>query len=149
MPTLRTEIDIDAPRFAVWDALVRKEEWHRWNTFLFDCDASRPIQQGRDIVVSLRRLEDDAETEFQPRVVVMQPNRCLCWMAKVPGLKSEHLFELEDVGKNRTRYRHRQRMTGVLSRVFLPFIRHDERAGMRRMTRQMKRYVERYYQQAW
>jgi len=149
MPTLHAEIDIDAPRFAVWDALIRKEEWYRWNTFLFDCDASRPMQQGRDILVALRRREGDAEMEFQPRVVVMQTNRCLRWMAKVPGLKSEYLFELEDVGTNRTRYRHQQRMTGAFSRVFLPFIRQDERAGMGRMTWQMKRYVEEYYRRFW
>ena len=145
MPSLYSEVTIDAPRFAVWDALIRKEEWHRWNTFLYDCDPSCPIRSGRDIFLALRRLEGEDETEFQPRILVVQPNRCLRWRAKVPGFRSEHVFELEDIGPNRTKYIHQERMSGMLSRVFLPFIRRDEREGMRRMTRQLKRYVEQDY----
>lgn len=149
MPSLHAEIDINAPRFAVWDALIRKEEWHRWNTFLYDCDPALPMRQGGEIVVSLRRLEGDEETEFQPKIILMQPDRCLRWMAKVPGFKSEHVFELENIGPNRTRYIHRERLSGMLSRVFLPFIRQDEKTGMYRMTRQLKRYVEHHYRRDW
>ncbi|MGF1570190.1 MAG: SRPBCC family protein [Nodosilinea sp.] len=145
MPSLYTEITINAPRFAVWDALVRKEEWHRWNTFLYDCDPNLPIRQGGEIFLALRRLEGEDETEFQPRVLMVQPNRSLRWMSRVPGFISEHVFELEGVGPNRTKYIHQERVSGLLSRVFLPFIRRDEKEGLRRMTQQIKRYVEHHY----
>lgn len=146
MPSFYTEIDINASREAVWDALIHKEEWYRWNTFLYDMDPKLPFRQGRQVLLSLRRLEGEEETEFQPVVTLLQPNRCLRWLAKAPGLKTEHLFELADLGPNRTQYIHQERISGVFSPVFWPFIRHDEKQGLRRMARQIKRYVEnRYY----
>ncbi|MEO1068289.1 MAG: SRPBCC domain-containing protein [Cyanobacteria bacterium J06638_6] len=119
MPSLYSEVTINAPRFAVWDALVRKEEWHRWNTFLYDCDPNRPIRPGGELFLALRRVEGEDETEFQPRVLTVQKNCCLRWIAKGPGFKSEHVFELKDVGPNRTKYIHQERISGFLSQVFL------------------------------
>lgn len=149
MPSFYAEIDINAPRFEVWDALVHKEEWHRWNTFLFDVDPARQFRPGGRVLLALRRVEGEEETEFQPRITLMQPDRCLRWISKVPGLRSEHVFELEALGPNRTRYIHQERISGVLARFFLPFIRKDERHGLQRMSRQLKRYVERRYRQSY
>lgn len=142
MPTLYTDIEINAPRSLVWEALIRKDEWRRWNTFLFDGDPALPISQGQEIFLSVRRLEDDEPTDFQPLVTVVQPEVCLRWIAQMPGFKSEQVFELQTLGSNRTIYIHRERFKGILSRVFLPFIRDDERQGIRRMARQLKRYIE-------
>ncbi|MGB3137129.1 MAG: SRPBCC domain-containing protein [Nodosilinea sp.] len=149
MPSLYSEVIISAPRAAVWDALVRKEEWHRWNTFLYDCDPNLPMRQGGEIFLSLRRREGEDETEFQPRLLLVRPNYCLRWLAKGPGFRSEHVFELEDVGPNRTKYIHQERISGVLSRLFLPFIRRDEKEGIRRMARQIKHYTEYHYRKQW
>lgn len=142
MPTLRTEIEINAPRETVWEALVRKDEWRRWNTFLFDADPALSLQQGRTIFVSVRRLEDDEFTDFEPLITLMQPETCLRWVAKMPGFKSESSFEMQDLSPTRTLYTHQQRFKGILSNLFLPFIRRDEKQGMKRMARQLKRYVE-------
>ena len=142
MPTLHTEIEINAPRQTVWETLVRKDEWRRWNTFLFDGDPALPIRQGQTIFLSIRRLEEDEFTDFEPLVTLVQPQVCLQWVAKMPGFESVHTFELQDLGPNRTRYTHQERFQGVLSKVFLPFIRQDEKQGLRRMTRQLKRHLE-------
>ena len=143
MPTLRTQIEINAPRHIVWDALMRKDEWRRWNTFLFDADPALPIRQGQDIFLSVRRLEDDEFTDFEPLVTLVQPETCLRWIARMPGFKSEQTFELQSLGPNRTVYMHCERFKGLLANVFLPFIRQDEKQGIQRMARQLKRYVER------
>jgi hypothetical protein len=149
MPSFHSEITIDVPRFAVWDALVRKEEWHRWNTFLYDGDPALPIRQGKTVTLALRRREDEESTEFQARILVLQPNHCLRWVARAPGFRSEHLFDLEEVGANRTRYIHQERLSGLLARLVLPLVRQDEKQGMRRMTQQLKRYVEHHYYRQW
>lgn len=149
MASLYSAITIDAPRFAVWDALIRKEEWHRWNTFLYDCDPSRPIYQGREVALALCRLEGEAGTEFQPRILVVQPNHCLQWIFRGPGFSSEHVFELQDVGPNRTQYVHQERLSGWFSKLSMPFIRQDEKTGMRRMSYQLKRYVESGFHHQW
>jgi hypothetical protein len=142
MPTLHTKIEINAPRQVVWDVLVRKDEWRRWNTFLFDGDPALPIRQGQSVFLSIRRLEDDEPTDFEPQITLMQPDICLRWVAKIPGFRSEHTFELQDAGSNRTFYNHQERFEGALSNVFLPFIRQDEKQGIKRMARQLKRYIE-------
>ena len=142
MPTLRTEIEINAPRSLIWEALMRKDEWRRWNTFLFDGDPALAIHQGREIFLSIRRLEDDESTDFEPLITLVQPHVCLRWVARMPGFKSEHSFEMQDLSPTRTLYTHQERFRGMLSTVFLPFIRQDEKQGMRRMARQLKRYVE-------
>jgi hypothetical protein len=143
MPSLYTEIDIQAPRSYVWQALIRKEQWLYWNTFLYDLDSTLPLQQGRSVVLSLRRVAGEAETEFQPVVTLVQPLVCLRWRSTVPGLQNEHVFELQDIGRGRTRYVHCDRFSGWLTRFFLPFIRQDEQRGIDRMARELKRYIER------
>ncbi|MEO0348928.1 MAG: SRPBCC domain-containing protein [Cyanobacteria bacterium P01_A01_bin.15] len=142
MPSLYAETEINAPAAAVWDALVRKENWRYWNTFLYDCDPRSSFMLGREVFIAMQRIEGDADTEFQPVVTTLRPGSCLRWVSKIPGLKTEHSFEMQEITPGRTRYLHRDIFMGPLSRMFLPFIRDDEREGLRRMAHQLKRYVE-------
>ena len=156
MPSLYAEIEINAAPNQVWDALVRKENWRYWNTFLYDTDPNLKFVVGREVYLGLQRLEGDEITEFQPVVTVVRPDMCLRWVSRIPGLRSEHSFELRETAPGRTRYLHRDNFSGVLSSVLLPFVRQDERYGLRRMADQLKRYVERggrplenYYQRGY
>lgn len=142
MPTLYAEIDINAPQSVVWDTLIRKDQWRFWNTFLYDCDPGMPIARGNEIYLSMQRLEGDEETEFQPLITMLRPPTMMRWIATIPGLRSEHIFELRETVPGRTRYLHRESFSGILSKVFLPFIRQDERQGLRRMAQQLKLHVE-------
>lgn len=148
MPTLYTEIEINAPCDLVWTALIDKHEWRRWNTFLYDGDPALEICQGRKIFISVRRLQEDETNDFEPFVTLVQPATCLRWIVQMPGFKRETVFELQNLGPRRTAYTHQEYFEGRLSKVFLPFIREDEKQGIRRMARQLKRYVERrqYYE---
>lgn len=142
MPSLYTVVEIEAPRREVWRALVQKEHWMYWNTFLYDCDSRRSFVEGQEVYLSLRRVPGEEVTEFQPRVTLVQPDVCLQWVAKIPGFVSQHSFELQEVGRDRTQYVHQERFTGQLTRLFLPFIRRDEHQGMRRMAMELKQYLE-------
>lgn len=142
MPSLYTEIDIYASRNKVWQALVQKEAWKYWNTFLYDCDSRRSLQQGREVWLSLRRVPGDEQTEFQPKVTLYQPCICLRWVSSIPGFVNEHIFELQETGRDRTRYIHQEHFSGALTRLIFPFIRQDELQGIRRMARELKHYVE-------
>jgi len=144
MATLYAEIEINAPRTAVWDALVRKREWLYWNTYLYDRSPERPFRQGERVMLSLKRESRETETEIEPLITLMRPDASLQWIYTAPGFRCQHGFELQDVGRDRTRYTHRVRFSGALSRFFLPFIRQEEQRGLRRMAQELKRYVERY-----
>lgn len=143
MASLYTEIEINAPKEKVWQALFQKERWKYWNTFLFDCDSSQLFRPGQEVFLSLRRLPYEEETEFEPLVSVVQPNICLSWVSSIPGFRNEYVFELQEIGLGRTQYLHKNYYSGVLTRVVLPFIRVDEHRGHQRMARELKRYVER------
>jgi len=142
MPTLYAEIEINAPQSVVWDTLIRKDQWRYWNTFLYDCDPRLQMQRGGEIFLSMQRLEGDEETEFQPLITMMRSPHVMRWVSTIPGLRSEHTFELRETVPGRTRYLHRETFSGILSKVFLPFIRQDERQGLRRMAQQLKMHVE-------
>ena len=142
MPSLHTEIEIYASRQKVWRVLFDKKNWDKWNSFLFDRNPSMPFKHGQEVMLSLLRNYAEEETEFQPLVTLVQPDVCLGWVSVIPGFRNENMFELEEIGIGRTRYIHRENFSGLLTRVFLPFIREDEQRGMERMARELKRYVE-------
>lgn len=144
MPSLYTEIEINAPQSVVWQVLLQKEKWLNWNTFLYDRNPALPFKQGQTVQLSLRRLREETETEFDPRVTLLQPDVCLRWVSIAPGFRSEHSFELQQVGRNRVKYIHRESLSGVVTHVFLPFLRRDEQQGLRRMAWELKQYVEGY-----
>ena len=142
MPSLYAEIEINAPKSVIWQALVCKENWLKWNTFLYDRNPNEPFTEGRVVHLSLRRLQEETETEFEPRITLLQPEVCLRWSYSAPGLRSQHVFELQEISRNRTQYLHQAYFSGVVTRLFLPFLRRDEQQGMRRMARELKQYVE-------
>lgn len=144
MPTLYAEIEISAPKSLIWQALVQKEDWLRWNTFLYDRSPSQPFVQGRRVELSLRRLREETETEFEPHITLLQPNVCLRWVYSAPGFRSEHLFELQEIGRNRTKYLHQEHFSGAIAPLFLAVLRQDEQHGLQRMSRELKQYVENF-----
>lgn len=144
MPSLYAQIEINAPRAQIWQILLRKDNWLRWNTFLYDRNPSLPFAQGRTVQLSLRRLREETETEFEPRILLLQPAACLRWVYTGPGFRSEHVFELQEVGRNRTQYTHRETFSGLITPFFMSFLRQDEQQGLRRMARELKLYVEGY-----
>lgn len=92
--------------------------------------------------LSLKRLKEETETEFEPRILLVQPPVCLRWISNAPGYRSEHSFELQAIDRRRTKYLHRETLTGLAAPFFLAFLRQDEQQGLRRMARELKYYVE-------
>ncbi|WP_413160945.1 SRPBCC family protein [Capilliphycus salinus ALCB114379] len=144
MSTLYTEIEINADPQEVWRVLYHKENWVNWNSFLFDRDSSLGFEINKIVKLSVWRSPADEDTEFQSLVKVVQPPVCLSWVCEIPGFRGEYWFELQEIGVRRTKYIHREVFSGWLSRLFLPFIREDEKRGMERMARELKRYLEQY-----
>lgn len=142
MTSIYTAIEINAPKQKVWEVLLRKEQWKYWNTFLFDCDSKVPFREGQEVLLSLKRLPNEEETEFEPLVTRVQPSNCLSWISSIPGFRNESVFELQEIGVGRTKYFHKNYYSGIGRHVFLPFIREDERRGIQRMARELKHYLE-------
>ncbi|NEP61228.1 MAG: SRPBCC domain-containing protein, partial [Symploca sp. SIO2G7] len=106
MASFYTEIEINAPKHRVWQVLFQKDRWKYWNTFLFDCQSHVPFQQGKEVLLSLRRLPHEEETDFEALVTLVQPSVCLSWVSQIPGFRNEYVFELQEIGLRRTKYIH-------------------------------------------
>ncbi|MGB3491563.1 MAG: SRPBCC domain-containing protein [Elainellaceae cyanobacterium] len=142
MPSFYAEIEIDAPRSRVWNVLLNKQEWKTWNSFLFDRTPERPFESGRSLLLAQRRKVREPETTFEAQIIRLQPDYSLYWRCEAPGYRSEHRFDLLDSGYGRTKYSHREKISGRLAWLFTPVIRHDEQLGMRRMAYELKQYAE-------
>lgn len=143
MPSFYTEVEIEASRRKVWRALFHKEQWQHWNTFLYDREPDKGFALNQEVVLAVHRSPTDEGTVFQPLVKLIQPEVCLSWVAEIPGFHNQSVFELQEIGLGRTKYIHKQEFSGWMTKLFLPFIREDEKRGMERMAYELKRYVER------
>jgi hypothetical protein len=144
MPTLYTETLIHTPRQDVWRALIYKDRWRFWNTFLYDCSPNLPFEPGQDVVMAVRRVPGDDPIEFRAKVTQVQPGFGLHWRAAIPGFRSDVSVELQDLDRGLTKYLYQERFSGTFSRFALNFIREDQHRGIRRMARELKSYAERY-----
>ncbi|MEB3230230.1 MAG: SRPBCC domain-containing protein [Leptolyngbyaceae bacterium] len=145
MPTLRVELDLDVPCSFVWETLCRNDHWYQWNSFLFDRHPNQTLTLGHSLVLSLQRIPSESETKFQAIVTHVEPDTRLQWIAIAPGYRSKHTFELYDLGPHRTKYIHKETVSGLLSPLFFPFIKKDEQRGIRRMAMELKDYAEAQY----
>lgn len=142
MPTLYTEILIEAPRQAVWEALVYKDRWRFWNTFLYDCSPRSGFVPGKEVLLAVRRVPGDEPIEFRAKVRTVMDGYGVQWKAAIPGFSSEVSMELQEVGQGRTKYLHQEKVSGAIGRFALSFIRDDQMRGMRRMAQELKLYSE-------
>jgi hypothetical protein len=143
MPSLQTEVIVNAPIDSVWRALLHKDDWMYWNTYLYDCSFRIPFREGESVILSLRRMDGDDPVEFEAKVRILQPPFCLSWVAVAVGFRCRVTFDLEDLGMGCTKVRFQESFSGMFSRFVVRWVRGDELAGMRRMGRELKVFVER------
>ena len=143
MPTIYTETIIYSPRQAVWEAIVYKDRWRFWNTFLYDCSPRVGFIPGRDVLLAVRRVPGDEPIEFRAKVQQVVEGYGIQWRAAIPGFVSEVSIELQDVGFDRTKYLYQEKISGIAGRFALSFIRDDQKRGMERMAQELRHYVDR------
>jgi len=105
-----TNVDIDAPKEAVWDVLIDFPSYSEWNPSM---RIEGTPEVGKKLVVHLSR---DGMT-FKPEVLVATPNKELRWLGKLGfhGIfDGEHYFVLTTNGDGTTRLNHGERFSGAL-----------------------------------
>jgi hypothetical protein len=141
MREIRDEIEIDAPPECVWSVLTDLGSYPEWNPFVKQ--VSGRLEQGAKLDVRIAPPGKKG-MEFKPTVIVAEPGRELAWLGRllVPGLfEGEHHFELEDLGRGRTRFVQREVFKGLLTGI-LGRMLDNTLAGFREMNQALKRRVE-------
>jgi hypothetical protein len=141
--TVRTEIEIDAPAARVWDVLTDFDAFPRWNPFIRRIDGV--ASERMRLSVKIQPPGGRAMT-FRPTVLRVEDGRLLSWRGRtiIPGLfDGEHIFELEPLGHDRTRFVHAENFRGLLVPLLARTLRTNTRAGFERMNAALKARAER------
>ncbi|MFC6826510.1 SRPBCC family protein [Halopelagius fulvigenes] len=118
MKRIQTEMDIDAPPEAVWDALTDVSAYSEWNPQTVW--ASGEVREGGEVALRVEPSRSRPAT-LKARVETVEPERTLVWTARlpVPGLfAARHAFELEPRPDGGTRLRNTETLSGLL----VPFV---------------------------
>jgi hypothetical protein len=139
---IRDEIEIQASPEAVWKILTDFEDFREWNAFM------RPVvgeaEEGAKLRVQIRPPGGKAMA-FRPRVTKVVSNRELRWEGRlwIPGLlDGEHIFEIEPLGSDRSKFVQREVFTGLFVPLMAKNIENQTLPGFEKMNRALKERVE-------
>jgi hypothetical protein len=142
MKQLYTEIEMDAPIERVWHLLTDFEHMPSWNPFIPEIQGV--AQEGAELKVHLRPPGGRGMT-FRPTVLKAEPNRQLRWLGKllVTGLfDGEHIFELEPLSDQRTRFVQREKFRGLLVPLLAGSLEKGTKDGFVAMNQALKAVAE-------
>ncbi|WP_433166987.1 SRPBCC family protein [Kribbella sp. CA-247076] len=116
---LHTELVMDASPEQVWKVLADRAAYPEWNPFIIS--STGELTSGGTITNVLRDTKGK-ETTFSPELLVVEPNKELRWIGKVPPgavFDGEHSFRLEALPDGSTRLIHEETFRGAA----VPFTR--------------------------
>lgn len=139
---LHSQIEIQASAERVWKLLTDLASFDQWNPFI--PRASGDIQVGERLRITMQPSGAVAMT-FRPTVLKAEPERELRWLGHllIPGLfDGEHIFIIEPLGTNRTRFSQHETFTGLLVPLFARSLRNDTLRGFEEMNQALKHRAE-------
>ena len=142
MKELRSEIEIGAPPERVWRVLTDFAAYPEWNPFIRRV-SGRPEVDER-LVVRMRPSGTRGIT-FRPTVMKVEPSRELRWLGHllVPGIfDGEHIFEIEELERDRVRFVQREVFKGLLVPLLARSLDRDTQRGFEEMNRALRERIE-------
>ena len=141
-PSIKTEIEIEAPASAVWAELANTEAYGDWNPFVRRI--SGDLEAGNQLEVTVG-ADGSTQMDFAPEVLVADKDAELRWVGRLgfQGIfDGEHYFILEETDRGTTIFRHGETFTGLLGYPLLALIREETRNGFLAMNEALKIRVE-------
>lgn len=142
MPTIKTTIDIGASAEVVWRLLTHFSSYPTWNPFIREVHGK--AEQGARLKVRIRMSKRRVQ-RFSSRVIKAMPAMELHWRRKLlfGGLfDAEHAFIIVPNGVMGVKFIQKERFTGLLVPVILPFVAKKTRQGFERMNVALKKLAE-------
>ncbi len=142
MKELRTEIHIQASRERVWQVLMDTDRYPEWNPFITRVQGI--FVEGNTLQVELHPADKKPMT-IRPQVLSVSKDEELRWRGHllIPGIfDGEHIFQLEKLEDNTTRFIHREEFEGVLVPLFKRMLDDNTRRGFENMNLALKSRCE-------
>lgn len=142
MLELRSEIEIQASTERVWQLLTDLTSFPQWNPFIRR--AQGEIKERARLEVYIQPSGAGGMT-FKPTILKVEPNRELRWLGRLimPGLfDGEHIFTIEPLGNNRTRFTQREIFNGLFVPLLAHSLKTDTLRGFEEMNQALKARAE-------
>jgi hypothetical protein len=132
---IRAQVDIEAPREAVWKVLMDFDSYPSWNPFIRRVEGRAEV--GSKLTARLEPPTGRGMT-FRPTVTTLRPGEAFGWLGRLglPGVfDGAHRFDLEALDGSRTRFVQSERFDGILAGLLQRSIRDRTLAGFEEMNR--------------
>ena len=101
--SLFTSITVDATTSEVWEVLTDFENMSVWSSTLQKIDGIK-IEDGQEVNIIYKV---DGQNQIIPHKLIYSENKYYGWsdtIAVLPGIIDRHLYEVQENGKNRTKF---------------------------------------------
>lgn len=142
MKIIETDILIQGSADKVWRVLTDFGNYPAWNPFIQE--VSGPVQTGARLKVRIAPPGWKAMT-IQPTVCTVAPGAELRWLGHLgfPGLfDGEHIFQIEQAGRDQVRFQQSERFRGLLAPLLPGALYEKTRRGFAAMNLALKATVE-------
>jgi hypothetical protein len=138
--TIDAWIDIEASPDRIWEVLVDFSNWGSWNSFIPSVEGILKKGERLKIKVCPPGLKP---MTFEPKVFSLMQNKEIVWGGSFLWIvyRGEHLFLLEPLDDNRTRFRQIERFHGPMVLFMGSMIKKTEK-GYHQMNNLLKKRVE-------
>jgi hypothetical protein len=139
---LRSQMEIEASAERVWQVLTDFAAYPEWNPFIRRVDGRPEVEE--QLVVRMQPSGTRGMT-FRPTVMKVEANRQLRWLGHllVPGLfDGEHIFEIEELGRDRVLFIQREIFKGLLVPLLARSLDKNTQRGFEEMNRALRERAE-------
>lgn len=138
--TIDAWVDIEASPERIWDVLIDFPKWGIWNSFIPLVEGK--LKQGQTLKIQVNPPGLKPMT-FEPKIFRLVQNKEIAWGGSFLWIvyRGEHLFLLEPLNENRTRFRQIERFQGPMVLLMGSMIKKTEK-GYHQMNHLLKKRVE-------
>ena len=142
MKELRTEIEINGTIDTVWEVLTDFSLYSEWNPFIKKIEGDLIV--GAQLKVYMEPPGRKGMT-FKPILKILEPKKEFRWLGSlvIPGIfDGEHIFQFEQINKNKIIFIHRENFTGLFAPLLWKSLNSTTRHGFEEMNKALKNRVE-------
>ena len=142
MKELKTKIEINGNINQVWEVLTNFHSFPDWNPFIKKIEGE--LKVGTQLKVLIEPPGGKAMT-FKPTIKILEPKTEFRWLGNFlfPGIfDGEHIFQLEQIDANNTKFTHRENFNGLLVPLLWKSLNTKTRQGFEEMNKALKEKVE-------
>ena len=142
MKKITTEIEINAPVETVWSVLTDFDKYPDWNPFIKSVEGE--VKEGMVFKVKLQQ-PDSKPMLFKPKCIKLEKNKEFRWLGHLffTGLfDGEHIFKLESLNTNKTKFIQSEQFKGILVPLLWKQLDTKTRKGFELMNEKLKELAE-------